>query len=67
MVRLTRERAGAIIRVAGDKLELKKYRNQPHPYGLPGFLDGFSWSVPFMAQRSTFLVSRSRFSRCCSS
>jgi len=43
--------AGAILKLVGDTMEAKKFKAQPHPYSIPGFLDAFTWSLPFVAQR----------------
>ncbi|KAL0233634.1 hypothetical protein PCE1_002147 [Barthelona sp. PCE] len=47
---------GAIMIITKQKVKFKQFDNSPHPYWLPGFLDVFSWSLPFIAENITSLL-----------
>lgn len=42
---------GAVILIENDKMNIKQYKDVDHPFHLPGDLDLFSWSIPFLAEK----------------
>ncbi len=42
---------GAVILIENDKMNIKQYKDVEHPFHLPGDLDLFSWSMPFLGEK----------------
>ena len=42
---------GAVILIENDKMNIKQYKEVEQPFHLPGQLDLFSWSLPFLIDK----------------
>lgn len=47
---------GAVILIENDKMNIKQYKDVDHPFHLPGDIDLFSWSIPFLAEKVTEML-----------
>jgi len=42
---------GAVILIENDKMNIKQYKDVEQPFHLPGGLDLFTWSLPFLSDK----------------
>lgn len=45
----------AVIKYITHNITIRQFNGQPHPYTLPGHLNAFTWSLPFVAAKSAYL------------
>ena len=48
---------GAILKLSDNTLNIQQYTFTPHPYNLPNFLNIFSWSIPFVIEKTLEMVN----------
>lgn len=50
------ENKASVIILKGGSLQLKQYNETDAPYRLPDGLDLFSWSMPFLAEKTVSML-----------
>jgi serine/threonine-protein phosphatase 2B catalytic subunit len=48
---------GAVIVIENERMNIKQYKDVDHPFHLPNNIDLFSWSLPFIGEKISDMLT----------